>query len=116
MPEKFLPVGTICLLKGSNQKVAITGFCMQNENFENKIFDYVGCYYPEGVVDRNKNILFDHEQIANVIFMGFINEEEVKFKEKVKEIMQSDEFNKEEQYDESIFDMNVPVATFVSEE
>ena len=117
MYEKFLPIGTVCQLNGTDQKVAITGFCMRNENQPDKIFDYVACYYPQGVYDQNKNILFDHSQIVKVFHLGFINEEEKAFKEKVKALLTSQEEKQEpQQYDESVYDMNVPVASFVSEE
>ena len=116
MPNKFLPIGTVCILKGSNQKVAITGFCMKNENVPDKVFDYVACFYPQGVYDLSKNILFDHEQIESVIYMGYINEEEKLFKEKVNKLLQAKEPQDVKQYDESVYDMDIPVASFVSEE
>ena len=117
MYEKFLPIGTVCQLTGTDQKVAITGFCMRNENQPDKIFDYVACYYPQGVYDQNKNILFDHSQIVKVVYLGFVNEEEKAFKEKVKALLASQEQEQQpQQYDESVYDMDVPVASFVSEE
>ena len=116
MQEKFLPIGTVCQLIGAEQKVAITGFCMRNENQPDKIFDYVACYYPQGVYDQNKNILFDHNQIEKIIYLGFVNEEEKAFKEKVKELLSQQEEKPQEQYDPSIYDMEVPVASFVADE
>ncbi len=116
MPEKFLPIGTVCLLKDSTQMVAITGFCMKNESVPDKTFDYVACYYPQGVFDQNKNILFDHDQIVKILYMGFINEEERLFKQKVKEILASQVDDSQKEFDPEVYDMNTPVATFVSEE
>ena len=117
MAEKFLPIGTVCQLKGTEQKVAITGFCMKNQNLGDRVFDYVACYYPQGVFDPNKNILFDHDQIEEVVYMGFINEEEKAFKQRVKEALSSQNLiPKKKEYDASIFDMNIPVGTFVNEE
>ena len=116
MYEKFLPIGTVCQLRDSAQKVAITGFCMKNENVPDKVFDYVACYYPQGVFDQTKNILFDHDQIVKVLYLGFINEEEKMFKQKVKEILNNQGTEAPKEYDPSIFDMNTPVAKFVSEE
>ena len=116
MYEKFLPIGTVCKLKGAEQKVAVTGFCMKNENQPDKIFDYVACYYPQGIYDQNKNILFDHDQIERVEYLGYINEEEKAFKQKVKEILAKQEEQPKKEYDPNVYDMDVPVATFVSEE
>ena len=116
MPEKFLPIGTVCQLKGADQKVAITGFCMKNENNSDRVFDYVACYYPQGIIDENRNILFDHNQIERVLFMGYVNEEETAFKNKIKELLAKKEPQEKKEYDPSIFDMDVPVASFVTEE
>ena len=116
MPEKFLPIGTVCQLKDTPQKVAITGFCMKNENYDDKVFDYVACYYPQGIFDQNKNILFDHDQIEAIIFMGYVDEDEIKFKQKIKEILSKQEVTSQKNYDPSIFDLDVPVATFVTED
>ena len=116
MPDKFLPIGTVCTLKGSNQMIAITGFCMKNENIPDKVFDYVACFFPQGVYDLSKNILFDHNQIDRILYLGYVNEEEKIFKQKVNELLKTREPKEEKQYDESVYDMNVPVTSFVSEE
>ncbi len=116
MNERFLPVGTVCKLKGADQMVAITGFCMKNQNQGDKVYDYVACYYPQGVFDQNRNILFDHEQISEILYMGYINDEETEFKKKVNEILKAQQPEPKKEYDQSIFDMNIPVATFVTED
>ena len=58
----------------------ITGFCIKGDNDDDKIYDYVGCLYPEGMLSSNQNCLFDHNQIDKIFFLGFVSEEEKKFK------------------------------------
>ena len=50
--EKYLPIGTVVLLKGAEKRVMITGFCATElkESDETKTWDYSGCIYPEGFI------------------------------------------------------------------
>lgn len=85
MNEKYLPIGTVVLLKGGTKKVMISGFCAVTEEQKGKIYDYSGCMYPEGFLSSNQTCLFDHSQIEKVYFIGYRDEEEVTFKKKLKE-------------------------------
>lgn len=81
---KYLPLGTVVLLKDATKKVSIIGYKVYEENDnEKKEYDYVGCLYPEGVVSSDKNLLFNHKQIQKVYYIGY-NDEEYK---KVNEIL-----------------------------
>lgn len=83
--EKYLPIGTVVKLKDGTKKIMITGFyCTKKE--ANKIFDYSGCLYPEGLISMDKFYFFDHVQIQNVYHIGLIDDEERNFKEKLVEI------------------------------
>ncbi len=84
--SKYLPIGTVVLLKGGTKRVMIYGFCCKGEGSD-KIYDYVGCLSPEGFISANKNLLFDHEQIDKIINMGLVDEEEKKFKEKLNSLV-----------------------------
>lgn len=84
--EKFLPIGSIVLLKGGTKKAMVTGFCSVAAEDKTKIYDYTGCIYPEGYLDFDQVCLFDHDQIEKVYHLGYIDEEEKNFKEELKEI------------------------------
>jgi len=79
--EKYLPIGTVVLLKNGKKRVMITGFCVKPEEDKNRIFDYSACLYPEGIVTSDKTILFDHNQIDKIYYIGYIDDEEKEFKE-----------------------------------
>lgn len=83
--EKFLPIGSVVLLKEAKKKLMITGFCISTPEVPNKIFDYSGCFYPEGLLDLNKIALFDHDQIERIFAFGYSDEEEKEFKIKLNE-------------------------------
>ena len=80
---KLLPIGSVVMLKEGTKEVMITGFYSVPENDKNKIYDYCGCLFPEGVMSSNENLLFNHDQIANVLYMGFSNQQEKEFKQKL---------------------------------
>lgn len=80
MKEKFLPIGTVCMLKGGKKRVMITGFCTVSDDDQKKLFDYSGCMYPEGVISSSKTLLFNHEQIDKIYYIGYSDEEDKEFK------------------------------------
>lgn len=95
IPEKFLPIGTVVMLKGGTKRVMISGFCaFENENEEGeerKIWDYSGCLYPEGFLSSTETCLFDHEQIEEIYHLGLSadeDEEEKEFKESLKNLIE----------------------------
>ncbi len=94
--EKYLPVGTVVMLKEGKKRAMITGFCCIGDKEKNKkVFDYSGCLYPEGFISANKFLLFDHEQIDKIYFLGYQDEEEKVFKERLNRVI--DQMNKQEE-------------------
>ena len=100
--EKFLPIGTVVMLKGGRKRVMITGFCSTDEANKNKMWDYSGCLYPEGMLSSNQICLFDHIQIDDIYHLGLEDDEEEKeFKIKLKKLIEDtnnlNKTNKEEE-------------------
>ena len=89
MREKYLPIGTVVLLKGGRKRAMITGFCSVAQENQEKIYDYSGCVYPEGYLSSNQVCLFDHDQIDKIFFLGYEDEEEKAFKDKLNKIVSS---------------------------
>ena len=93
--EKYLPIGTVVMLKEGKKRVMITGFLTTPNNDKEKIYDYSGCLYPEGVLTSEQTLVFNHEQIDKVHHLGLVDEEEKQFKEKLNSIL-STMFNKKD--------------------
>ena len=89
MREKYLPIGTIVLLKGGKKRAMITGFCSTSQEDQSKIYDYSGCVYPEGYLSSDQVCLFDHNQIEKIFFVGYEDEEEKAFKDKLAIIVEN---------------------------
>ena len=71
MIDKYLPIGTVCTLKGNNKKVMVIGFFSVEYNGNIKMYDYQGCAYPEGILLKNRLISFNHDDIERIDYLGF---------------------------------------------
>ena len=83
MNEKYLPIGSVVLLKNATKRLMVTGFLVSSKEFPEKVFDYSGCLYPEGIITSEQTALFDHEQIEKIYATGFSDLEEKSFKAKL---------------------------------
>ena len=75
MRDKYLPIGSVVLLKGGKKRAMITGFCSVAQENQDKIYDYSGCLYPEGHIGQDHLYLFNHEDIEKIEFVGFVDSE-----------------------------------------
>lgn len=87
MREKYLPVGTVVMLKGAKKRIVIVGFCSISGKDKSKVFDYSGCLFPEGLISSEQTLLFNHDQIEKIYHLGLMDEEEKNFKQKLNEMM-----------------------------
>ena len=74
----LLPIGSVVLLKDATKKLMIIGI-MQVKESENKTYDYLAVPYPEGYLGQDTNFLFDHEDINDIIFLGYTNPDRESF-------------------------------------
>lgn len=105
MEEKFLPIGTVVLLKGGKKELMITSFCPvpsgevynkdgKVELEKDQIFDYAACPYPEGMVSSDQIFVFNHENIEKVCFKGYETEQSKQFSDFLKnEVLNKKEEN-----------------------
>ena len=75
----------------------ITGFAAKGKETGDKMFDYMGCLYPEGVISSDKNLLFDHEQIGQIYYLGYVDEEWKVLEPKIKDLVSNIESGKQPQ-------------------
>lgn len=87
MFEGLLPIGTVVLLKNSKKRVMIIGVLQkQLKDGDEVIWDYSACLYPEGFMGPDKTFLFNSDQIEKVFAVGYQDQEQFAFKEKIDEI------------------------------
>ena len=74
MKDKYLPIGTVVLLKGATKRLMINGYCSSQPEDET-VYDYVGCLFPEGNILGDEVALFNHDQIGEISHMGLVDDE-----------------------------------------
>ncbi|MBR6690236.1 MAG: DUF4176 domain-containing protein [Bacilli bacterium] len=83
--KRYLPIGSVVLMKDAKKRVMITGYAVKSPDFGEKVFDYIGCLFPEGVIAPDKNLLFDHKDIRQIFAIGYSDEEQKNFSKKLDE-------------------------------
>ena len=83
--KDLLPIGSVVTLKEGKKKLMIIGRLQENMD-TNKVYDYAGCQWPEGYMDK------DHcyEDIDCLYYIGMQDIEEFNYRfeldEKLKEM------------------------------
>lgn len=96
MFEKVLPIGTIVLLKDASKRLMIIGHCKYMGSDTSKVYDYAGCSYPEGYISPDTTALFDHEQIDVIFSLGFRNELQYEYQQKLEKVLEDMRAEKQE--------------------
>lgn len=84
--KELLPIGTIVLLKEGEKRLMISGIMQSDASGNGQEYDYLGILYPEGHIGDQFQYLFNHEDINNIVFRGFEDEERAEFIEKLSKI------------------------------
>ena len=84
--KDLLPIGSVVTLKEGTKKLMIIGRLQQNVNTQ-KIYDYAGCLWPEGYMDKDLCYVFDHENIDCLFYIGLQDIEEFNFRFELDEMM-----------------------------
>ena len=87
MWNELLPIGSVVLLKNSEKRITVMGFCQAKPDDTDTVYDYCGCLYPEGYIDAEHVYLFNHEQVEKVYSLGYMDEEQFAFREKIMDIL-----------------------------
>ena len=89
--KKYLPLGSVVLLKDATKKVMITGFVIKSIDTGDRIWDYIGCLYPEGIVTLDNNLLFDHDDIFQVISLGYSDDEQKEYNKLLEDVVKNED-------------------------
>lgn len=78
----MLPIGSVVVLKGGKKTLMIFGR-KQLSTTNNKVWDYLACFYPEGSIGPEYCFLFNEEDIDEVVFMGYSNDSNINFEQQL---------------------------------
>ncbi|HJD21096.1 MAG TPA: DUF4176 domain-containing protein [Candidatus Gemmiger faecigallinarum] len=80
--KDLLPIGSVIRLKGAEKRLMVFGV-RQTDRSDKKEYDYIGVLYPEGNIGEQGQFLFNHENIEEVNFRGFEDQERAAFLNKL---------------------------------
>lgn len=72
--KEYLPIGTIVKVNRGNEiNFMIVGLMVENGEGERR--DYVAVKYPMGNVGKAQYYFFNHDDISEIVHMGYVNED-----------------------------------------
>ncbi|MBQ8534094.1 MAG: DUF4176 domain-containing protein [Bacilli bacterium] len=83
----FLPLGSVVRLKGGKLRIAVIGYT-PIEKGKTEVWDYLGAVWPMGVITSDNNLLFNRDQIEEVVFEGFTDSAEIEFRTKLEKAVE----------------------------
>lgn len=86
--NNLLPIGSVVLLKDGEKRLMINGILQSDASGSGENFDYLGILYPEGHIGDEFQYLFNHEDIVQIIFRGYEDEERVEFLNKLASVLE----------------------------
>lgn len=81
--KDLLPIGSIVRLHDGEKRLMIIGIMQSDASGNGKEYDYLGILYPEGHIGDQFQYLFNQEDIEEVIFRGFEDDERIEFLNKL---------------------------------
>lgn len=84
----LLPVGSVVTIKDAEKKFLIIGLLPQTSD---GVKDYIAVFYPEGYLDSEHFYMFDHSDIIDVKYLGYVDSEYQVFHARLTEILKNKE-------------------------
>ena len=81
--KNLLPLGSVVLVEEATKSLLIIGTTQIDE--EDNTYDYIAVPFPEGYIDSETFLLFNHEDIAEVQYIGYVNIESQMFNKALEE-------------------------------
>ncbi len=89
--DKYLPIGSVVLLKGAEKKIMIIGILQEETPNDEKeapmSWDYIGVMYPYGFTGVEELLVFNHDSIDSVSATGYTDNEYSEFKQELEEFL-----------------------------
>lgn len=76
--KKLFPIGTIVEVEGLAPRFMIIGHLQKQADTE-KVWDYAAVPFPVGLLDPDKFLLFNHEKIILLHFIGLQDRESLEY-------------------------------------
>lgn len=78
--KRLLPVGSVLKLNvESNKKWMIFARLVKEKEQDQFMWDYCACLVPQGFQEQEKLRFFNHDEIQQLLFIGYQDEEELQY-------------------------------------
>lgn len=77
--KDYLPIGSIVKTNKINKKLMIVGFSQIRDDEKIEQYDYVSVLYPAGVFSEDSFLFFNSDDINEVLFKGYEDDEREEF-------------------------------------
>ena len=78
---EWLPLGTIVSVDDSNQKIMIIGRNQRDSNNPDISYEYSAVLYPQGLIDPKENLLLNLNQVKQIYYLGYSDDNNKQFEE-----------------------------------
>jgi len=68
--KRLFPIGSVVRLKEAEKELMVIGILPINEE---KQYDYLAVLYPEGYINDKYVFLFNHDDIVEVKYLGYMD-------------------------------------------
>lgn len=92
--KKYLPIGSVVMLKNGKKRLMITGYLQIDLEKPEQVYDYSGCFFPEGIISTKQNMLFNHDDIDKIYCIGYNDEEQRNWNTKLHELSNEENIKK----------------------
>ena len=75
----LLPLGSVVRLKEAERSLMVIGYFSVGHSRPDYVWDYVGVVFPAGCLDTTQTYQFDKEQIEEIQYIGYEDEEQQQF-------------------------------------
>lgn len=75
----LLPIGSVVKLKEAQGSLMIVGYFPVGQSRPDYVWDYSGVVFPGGCLDTTQTFQFDKEQIEEIQYIGYEDEEQHRF-------------------------------------
>lgn len=93
--KKLFPIGSVVSVEGLENRFMIIGH-LQKQSGTDTVWDYAAVPFPVGLIDPTKLLLFNHDKISLLSYIGLQDQEGLKYMEELFYTANELEFEKEE--------------------
>ncbi|MBT1174505.1 DUF4176 domain-containing protein [Bifidobacterium sp. LC6] len=84
-----LPLGSVVRLRdgGDALLLVVSRAALTERDGHRGYFDYAAVVYPQGLVDSRRVLFFNREDVADVVFVGFVDDVERGFEQRYDDLV-----------------------------